>query len=90
MVDRPPDPDPLMSVPEVAGYVGFSHQTIHNWIKDKKLPAVRIARNYRIRKSDVDRALAAHTTTTPELSDDAFWNDPDAQGFQEPSRTARR
>jgi excisionase family DNA binding protein len=84
LVNRPPEQDRLLSVAEVAQQVGFSDQTILNWIKSKKLPAMQIQRNYRIRQSDVDRVIEAHSTTAPGLADDSFWEDPDAQEFQVP------
>ena len=79
-----------MSVLEVAEQLGFSDQTIVNWIREKKLPATRIGRRYRIRRSDVERVVAAHSTTAPSASEDSFWGDPDAQGFQEPGRSRKR
>ena len=39
LVNRTPEPDRYLSVMEVAEQLGFSDQTIHNWIRDKKLPA---------------------------------------------------
>ena len=71
---------------EVAEQLGFSDQTIHNWIRDKKLPAVKIQRSYRIKKSDVDRLVEAHGTTAPIVGEDSFWDDPEAQSFQAPGR----
>lgn len=69
---------------KVAEQLGFSDQTIHNWIRDKKLPAVKIQRSYRIKQSDVDRLVEAHGTTAPVASEDSFWDNPEAQGFQAP------
>jgi hypothetical protein len=35
-----PDPElPYVTVLEVAGQLGFSDQTVYNWIRAKKLPA---------------------------------------------------
>lgn len=86
MVDRKHDPDRYLSVVEVAERLGFSDQTIHNWIHDKKLPAVKIQRSYRIKQSDVDRLVEAHGTTAPIAGEDSFWDDPEAQSFQFPGR----
>ena len=66
--------------------MGFTPQTVQNWIKDRKLPAVKIQRNYRIRQSDVDRVIAANSTTAPGTGADSFWENPDAQDFQAPGR----
>jgi excisionase family DNA binding protein len=78
-----------MSVLEVAEQLGFSDQTIHNWIHEKRLPATKIGRRYRIRRSDVERLVASHSTTTG-AGEDAFWDDPDAQDFQEPGRRKKQ
>jgi excisionase family DNA binding protein len=72
---------------EVAEQLGFSDQTILNWIREQKLPAVRIGRRYRIRQSDVDRVTEVNRTTAPALSDESFWGDPEAQRFQAPGRS---
>jgi excisionase family DNA binding protein len=71
---------------EVAEQLGFSDQTIHNWIHDKKLPAIKIQRSFRIKQSDVDRLVEAHGTAAPTAGEDSFWDDPEAQGFQTPGR----
>lgn len=86
MVNRTSESDRYLSVIEVAEQLGFSDQTIHNWIRDKKLPAIKIQRSYRIKQSDVDRLVEAHGTTAPIAGEDSFWDDPEAQGFQAPGR----
>ena len=80
------DPDPYLSVLDVARQLGFSDQTIVNWIREKKLPAVQIGRRYRIRQSDVERLVEAHGTTAPGAGGGSLWDDPEAQGFQAPGR----
>jgi excisionase family DNA binding protein len=75
-----------VSVLEVAQQLGFSDQTIVNWIREKKLPAVQIGRRYRIRQSDVDRLIEAHGTVAPGPGEDSLWEDPDVQAFQTPGR----
>lgn len=86
MVNRTPDPDRYLSVTEVAAQLGFSDQTIRDWINAKKLPAVKIQRNLRVRQSDVDRLLEAHGTSVAAQGEESFWDDPEAQGFQVPGR----
>jgi putative molybdopterin biosynthesis protein len=85
-LNRTPDPDPYLSPLEIAEELGLSDQTIYNWIREKKLPATKIGRALRIRRSDLERMIAAHSTTSAELGEDAFWDSPDAQGFQSPGR----
>jgi excisionase family DNA binding protein len=74
---------------EVAQRLGFSDQTIVNWIRDGKLPALKIQRNYRIKQSDVDRLIEAHGTTAPGTGEESLWDDPDVQSFQLPGRGRR-
>lgn len=86
MVNRTPDPDRYLSVTEVAQQLGFSDQTIRDWISAKKLPAIKIQRNFRIKQSDVDRIVESFSTAVPGEGEESFWEDPDAQSFQTPGR----
>jgi excisionase family DNA binding protein len=86
LVDRTPDADRYLSVAEVAELVGFSTQTIRDWIIAKRLPALQIQRSYRIRQSDVERVMESFRTSAPGESGESFWEDPEAQGFQAPGR----
>jgi excisionase family DNA binding protein len=80
-----PEEDPLLTVVQVAEIMNVTGQTIHNWIKIGKLPAVKVARAVRIRRSDVDRLIEAHSVSyVPEDAD--LWDNPDAQSFQLPGR----
>jgi len=81
-----PDEDRYLSVTEVAQQLGFSDQTIRDWISAKKLPAIQIQRNFRIRQSDVARIVESFRTTAPGEGDESFWEDPEAQSFQTPGR----
>jgi excisionase family DNA binding protein len=90
LVNRTPDPDRYLTVLEVAEQLGFSDQTVYNWIRAKKLPAIKIQKDFRIKQSDVDRLLQAHTTAVPGTSEDSFWDDPEAQDFQAPGRTKKQ
>ena len=86
MVDRTPEPDRYLSVTEVAELVGFSDQTIRDWIAARKLPALKVQRNYRVRQSDVDRLMESFRTAVPGEGEESFWEDPEAQSFQTPGR----
>lgn len=86
MVDRTPDPDRYLSVTEVAEQLGFSDQTIRDWINARKLPAIKIQRNFRIKQSDVDRIVESFRTAVPAEGEWSFWEDPEAQSFQAPGR----
>jgi excisionase family DNA binding protein len=47
----------LLTVPQVADELQVTAQTIRNWIDHGTLPAVRIGRGFRVRRSDVDELL---------------------------------
>ena len=49
--------DPLLTVGEVAGIMRVSNMTVYGLIKAGQLGAIRVGKNYRIRRSDVDRYL---------------------------------
>ncbi len=50
--------DPFLTVAEVAGLLKLNQQTVRNWIDQGSLPAVRVGRRVRIRRSDLERVLA--------------------------------
>jgi excisionase family DNA binding protein len=76
--------DQYLTALQVAQEMGVSDQTVYNWIREKRLPATKIARSVRIRRSDLERMIAAHSTTAPAGSEGGFWDDPSAQDFQLP------
>ena len=80
-----PDQDRLLSPLEVAEQLGVSDQTVYNWIREKRLPATKIARSVCVRRSDLERMIAAHSTTDSAEGEGGFWDDPSAQDFQMPS-----
>lgn len=49
--------EPLLTVGEVAGMMRVSNMTVYRLIKSGQLSAIRVGKNYRIRRSDVDRYL---------------------------------
>ena len=49
--------DPFLTVAEVAEILRLNQQTVRNWIDAGSLPAVRVGRRVRIRRSDLDRIL---------------------------------
>ena len=87
MIDRSPAQDRYLTLLEVAQEMSVSDQTVYNWVDQKKLPATKIGRALRIKRSDLERLIEAHSTTAPGAGEDAFWDDPDAQGFQLPGRS---
>lgn len=54
------DPDEtFLTVAEVAELLKVNQQTVRNWIDHGRLPALRVGRRVRIRRSDLDRILEA-------------------------------
>jgi transposase len=49
--------DQLMTVAEVAGILKINQQTIRNWIDAGRLPAHRLGRRVRVRRTDLARDL---------------------------------
>lgn len=49
--------EPLLTVGEVASLMRVSNMTVYRLIKGGQLAAIRVGKNYRIRRSDVDRYL---------------------------------
>jgi excisionase family DNA binding protein len=47
----------LLTVAEVANMMRVSNMTIYRLIKSGQLSAIRVGKNYRIRRTDVDRYL---------------------------------
>jgi excisionase family DNA binding protein len=50
--------DSFLTVAEVAETLKLNQQTVRNWIDQGSLPAVRVGRRVRIRRSDFERLLA--------------------------------
>jgi excisionase family DNA binding protein len=56
MADRGFD-DQLLTVGEVAQVMRVSNMTVYRLIKSGQLAAIRVGKNYRIRRKDVERYL---------------------------------
>jgi excisionase family DNA binding protein len=70
----------FLTVAEVAELLKLNQQTVRNWIDQGSLPAVRVGRRVRIRRSDLERmfeqgstAATAASPTTPSPSAEDFW-----------------
>ena len=50
--------EPLLTVGEVATLMRVSNMTVYRLIKAGQLSAIRVGKNYRIRRSDVERYLS--------------------------------
>jgi excisionase family DNA binding protein len=87
------DDSEFLTVAEVAETLKLNQQTVRNWIDQGSLPALRIGRRVRIRRSDFDRLIEAGATRAgsapgqPGPSAEDFWGgedvgaaDPEAPG----------
>jgi excisionase family DNA binding protein len=52
----------FLTVAEVAELLKLNQQTVRNWIDQGSLPALRVGRRVRIRRSDFDRLLEEGST----------------------------
>jgi excisionase family DNA binding protein len=68
--------DTFLTVAEVAAMLKLNQQTVRNWIDQGSLPALRVGRRVRIRRSDLERVLEEGSTAAarekgPSAED--FW-----------------
>lgn len=84
--------DAFLTVAEVAATLKLNQQTVRNWIDQGSLPALRVGRRVRIRRSDFQRLLdqgytqaggTAHADAGPSAED--FWSG-ESVGVAEPPR----
>jgi excisionase family DNA binding protein len=47
----------ILTLEEVADYLRLKPQTIYKWAQEKRIPAVKLGKEWRFRKSVVDRWL---------------------------------
>jgi len=68
--------DEFLTVAEIARILKLNQQTVRNWIDQGSLPALRVGRRVRVRRSDFD-ALVERGRTAPAPSGpspaQAFW-----------------
>lgn len=68
-----------LTVAEVAELLRLNQQTVRNWIDQGSLPALRVGRRVRIKRSDLDRLLTdgynagSHGATDLGPSAEDFW-----------------
>ena len=71
--------DSFLTVAEVAEMLKLNQQTVRNWIDQGSLPALRVGRRVRIRRSDLDRLLEQGRTSGRPSSPDG--TGPSAEDF---------
>ena len=96
--------DEFLTVAEVAELLKLNPQTVRNWIDQGSLPAIRMGRRVRIKRSDFERVLeenyspgATAAVETPGPSAEDFWGgtpvglaEPDPDAPAEPSAPDER
>ena len=82
-----------LTVAEVAATLKLNQQTVRNWIDQGSLPALRVGRRVRIKRSDFERILAesysgggSSQTQDAGPSADDFWGG-EPVGLAEPGRS---
>lgn len=61
-MNSPEPEDSFLTVAEVAEMLKLNQQTVRNWIDQGSLPALRVGRRVRIKRSDFERVLAESYT----------------------------
>ena len=57
--------DEIMTVQDVARYLKLKPQTIYKWAQDGKIPAAKLGKEWRFRKSIIDKWLDAQFANSP-------------------------
>ena len=52
----------LMTIKEVADFLRISTISAYSWVRDGKLPAIRIGKEWRVRTRDLDEWLEVRST----------------------------
>ena len=50
----------IMTLEEVAAYLKLKPQTLYTWAQEKKIPAAKIGKEWRFRKSIIDEWFLSH------------------------------
>jgi excisionase family DNA binding protein len=51
----PPANNEILTIDEVAAYLRLTPQTIYKWAQEKRIPAVKLGKEWRFRRSIIDR-----------------------------------
>lgn len=53
-------PSDIMTLEEVAAYLKVTPQTIYTWAQEKRIPAAKLGKEWRFKKSVIDRWFDGH------------------------------
>lgn len=62
----PAPADPFFTIAEAAVYLGQTERWVRRHLEEGTLPRTKMGRAVRFRKSDLDKWIAAHTSTSRE------------------------
>src|SRR5437764_8985964 len=71
--------DPWLTVPQVSAQLRINPATVRIWIKSGRLAAVRVGREWRVRQSEVDRALVSDASPAYAQQEAESARPPDAR-----------
>lgn len=54
------NPNDIMTLEEVAEYLRLKPQTLYSWAQEKKIPAAKLGKEWRFRKSVIDKWFDRH------------------------------
>lgn len=52
-------PENYISLEEAAEYLGVKPSTVRTWIKEKEMPAYRVGRQWKFKRSEIDKWVAS-------------------------------
>jgi excisionase family DNA binding protein len=53
---------PWLTLEQIAEELQIHIETVRNWVRDKKLPAYKVGRVYRVKRDDFEKFLAERRT----------------------------
>ncbi len=77
--------DPWLTVPQVSSQLRIHPATVRIWIKNGRLAAVRVGREWRVRQSEVDRALLAEASPAYAKQEAESTREADASAARTPA-----
>jgi excisionase family DNA binding protein len=77
--------DPWLTVQQVSDELKIHPATVRGWVKSGRLAAVRAGRTWRVRRSEVDRALLSDSSPAYRQQEAAS---PTGHSEREPTRTS--
>ena len=58
--------DRWLSMEEICQYLGVTDDTVHNWIRKKNMPAVKLGRCWKFKKDQVDEWVESNSSHRPK------------------------